>query len=640
MPAGTNGLPNPAARATFAAGAANPVDLEVGPGGDLFYVDFDGGTIRRITYTDPSGNQPPNAVIVATPTSGSAPLAVSLSGTTSSDPDPGTTLTYAWDTDNDGAFDDGTGSTANRTFTSAGVYTVRLKVNDGDGAFDVDTETILVDAHAPTAVIDTPGAGTTWRVGDVISFSGHATDQEQGTLPASALDWSLVMHHCPSNCHTHVIQTFDNMASGSFTTPDHEYPSHLELKLTATDATGLTHTVSRILNPQTVNLTFQTNPTGLQLLVGASQFTAPSTRTVIVGSTNTVSAPSPQTVGATTHTFISWSDGGAQTHNIVAPAAPTTYTATYTGGEPTPITLNPTDDARVAEQSPSSNKGSDPALRVRQQSGASHRSYLKFVVSGLTGAPASVKLRLFVTDNSSNGGTLYDVADSWTEDTITWNNAPALGGSPVGVMGSVALGTWAEVDLTSYVTGNGTYSIGISSTSTNAAIYSSTEGANPPQLVISMSGSSGPIAPIDDARTVEASPTANKGSDTFLRVREQAGADHRSYLKFVVSGLSGAPSQVKLRLWVTDAGPQGGTAYDVSDAWSESTITWNNQPVIGGSALASFGNVVAGTWAEIDLTAYVTGNGTYSIGIVTTSTNAAIYSSAEGTNPPQLVVTP
>src|SRR5204862_412038 len=33
------------------AAAANPVDIESGPGGDLFYVDFDGGTIRRISYT-------------------------------------------------------------------------------------------------------------------------------------------------------------------------------------------------------------------------------------------------------------------------------------------------------------------------------------------------------------------------------------------------------------------------------------------------------------------------------------------------------------------------------------------------------------------------------------------------------------
>ncbi len=51
MKKGTNGLPNPARLSTFVAGAANPVDLQIGPNGDLFYADLDGGTIRRIRYT-------------------------------------------------------------------------------------------------------------------------------------------------------------------------------------------------------------------------------------------------------------------------------------------------------------------------------------------------------------------------------------------------------------------------------------------------------------------------------------------------------------------------------------------------------------------------------------------------------------
>jgi hypothetical protein len=52
---------------------------------------------------------------------------------------------------------------------------------------------------------------------------------------------------------------------------------------------------------------------------------------VIVGSNNSVSAPSPQTLGASSYTYQSWSDGGAQTHNLTAPATATTYTATYQG---------------------------------------------------------------------------------------------------------------------------------------------------------------------------------------------------------------------------------------------------------------------------------------------------------------------
>ena len=65
---GANGVPDPARVRTFAAGAANPVQLQIGPGGDLFYVDFDAGTIRRISFT--AANQPPTAVATATPTSG------------------------------------------------------------------------------------------------------------------------------------------------------------------------------------------------------------------------------------------------------------------------------------------------------------------------------------------------------------------------------------------------------------------------------------------------------------------------------------------------------------------------------------------------------------------------------------------
>jgi glucose/arabinose dehydrogenase len=46
---GANGLPDPATRETVKTNTPHPVDLKLGPGGDLFYVDV-GGTIRRIQY--------------------------------------------------------------------------------------------------------------------------------------------------------------------------------------------------------------------------------------------------------------------------------------------------------------------------------------------------------------------------------------------------------------------------------------------------------------------------------------------------------------------------------------------------------------------------------------------------------------
>lgn len=319
-------LPSPSAITTFAAGAANPVDLQVGPSGELYYADFDGGTIRRVEYT--AANQPPVAVATATPTSGPTPLTVSFSGTGSSDPDPGDTIVFAWDLDGDGAYDDSTSATPTYTYTAVGTYTASLRVTDNRGATGRASVTITAGNRAPTATITSPAAGTTWKVGDTIAFAGSASDPEQGALPASALSWSLVLQHCPSTCHTHPVQDYPGVASGSFVAFDHEYPSYLELRLTATDSQGLTNTKTVRLDPKTVNITLSSNPTGRTLTLNAFSAVAPFTRTVIMGSSNSISAPSPQVAGARTWTFLRWSDGGARTHNIVA-GATGTRTATF-----------------------------------------------------------------------------------------------------------------------------------------------------------------------------------------------------------------------------------------------------------------------------------------------------------------------
>jgi glucose/arabinose dehydrogenase len=325
---GTNGLPDPAQRVTFASAAANPVDLKIGPGGDLFYVDL-AGTIRRISFA--GANTPPTAAIQASPTSGAAPLTVSFDGRSSSDPDPGDGIAaYSWDLNGDGTYGDATSATTSFTYADPGTYTARLRVTDRNGATSTPaTVTITANNTPPVPVIATPPAGTTWKVGDVIGFSGSASDTQDGALPASALSWNLRIEHCPSNCHTHGIQSWDGVASGSFVAPDHEYPSYLVLTLTATDSEGLSGSASVRLDPRTVTLTFTSNPNKAQITVGSSTGTTTFTRTVIIGSSISVSAVTPQRIRGKTYTFSSWSDGGAQTHLITAPTSPATFTATF-----------------------------------------------------------------------------------------------------------------------------------------------------------------------------------------------------------------------------------------------------------------------------------------------------------------------
>jgi PKD repeat protein len=328
---GGNGLPSANNLRAFVVDPnSHPVDLAADPAtGDLFYANFEGGQIRRIQYI--GGNNPPQAVATANPTSGPAPLTVQFTGSGSSDPD-GDALSYAWDLDGDGAYDDSTAANPSFTYTAAGTYTVRLRVTDARGASSVSAPiTITVGAGntPPTPVIDTPSSSLTWAVGDTINFSGHATDTQDGTLPPSALTWTVILHHCTTGCHDHQVQTFTGVASGSFAAPDHDYPSYLEIQLKATDSGGMSTTTSvNNIQPKTVSLTFQSNPTGLQLTAGPTTARAPFTITAIQNATIQLIA-SNQKYRGKNYVFVSWSDGGAQTHTIRAPATPTTYAATF-----------------------------------------------------------------------------------------------------------------------------------------------------------------------------------------------------------------------------------------------------------------------------------------------------------------------
>ena len=243
----TNGAVDPSKIKTFVAPAANPVDLQVGPDGNLYYVDLVGGTVRRITYA--AGNQIPAAVAKAAPTSGNAPLTVSFDARGSTDPE-GDALRYSWDLNGDGTYGDSTAGRPSFTYTKAAVYRVGLKVTDSRGASASDIVAISVGNTPPTATITAPISNLTWATGDPIAFRGSATDTQDGTLPASALSWSLILHECPSDCHTSTVQNFEGVRSGTFNAPDHDSPSYLELRLTATDSGGLKDTQTVRLDPK------------------------------------------------------------------------------------------------------------------------------------------------------------------------------------------------------------------------------------------------------------------------------------------------------------------------------------------------------------------------------------------------------
>ncbi|UVS81642.1 LamG-like jellyroll fold domain-containing protein [Actinokineospora sp. UTMC 2448] len=327
MRAGAGGVPDPATRQVFQQ-EVFPVDLTAGPNGDLYYVDIAFGEVRRFRYG--TGNQAPIAAVTATPAQGAVPLTVSFSAAGSSDPN-GDPLTYAWDLDGDGAFDDATGVTASRTYTATGTYDVSVQARDPGGLTDEAGTRVLAGSHAPTPVISTPDTGFTWAVGDTIAFAGSATDAEDGPLPASALSWRAVLHHCDSGggCHEHDLVGFDGVASGAFDGPDHDYPSYVELRLTARDSSGATATVSRRLDPKVGTVVIRSDPPGLTATLSDTSGPTPLTVPAIVGSRMSLSVPQDQTLAGGSYAFRSWSDGGARAHDIIVGAGTTTLTAVF-----------------------------------------------------------------------------------------------------------------------------------------------------------------------------------------------------------------------------------------------------------------------------------------------------------------------
>ena len=174
----------------------------------------------------------------------------------------------------------------------------------------------------------TPSDNGLFRAGDVISFSGTATDAEDGTLPASAYTWNIDFLH---EGHVHPGTPITGVTGGTFTIPTsgHDFSgfTRYRITLTVTDSSGLQSTQSATVFPDKVNLTFDTAPGGLTLYLDGIAHTAPFVYDTLKGFNHTIEARN-QTVGTTSYTFASWSDGGTQLHTIIVPpTAAQTYTA-------------------------------------------------------------------------------------------------------------------------------------------------------------------------------------------------------------------------------------------------------------------------------------------------------------------------
>jgi PKD repeat protein len=97
---------------------------------------------------------------------------------------PGRGLTYAWDLDDDGAYDGATGADATTTFAAAGTKRVRVRATDEDGRTGDATHTLQVhvaNLKPQSFVYVNPSSP---RVGQPVADEIYAFDSD-GTVVVS-----------------------------------------------------------------------------------------------------------------------------------------------------------------------------------------------------------------------------------------------------------------------------------------------------------------------------------------------------------------------------------------------------------------------------------------------------------------------
>lgn len=319
---------------SFATGIFTPVDLDLGPDGSLYYLTAFGGTVGKISFVGDT-NRRPIANGTADIQHGTGPLLVHFTAAGSYDPD-NDTLIYEWD------FGDGSppayGLEVTHTYTSSGIFLARVTVRDPEGAESTSQEIkIAVDETPPVASINITAPHVYYQGGDVIYFSGTASDLEDGVLPASAYRWTIQLHH---NDIVHPgLGPLVGVTEGVFQVAERnapaarpgEVPATLwyRITLTVTDSSGLEHTTFVDIHPQLAEVTLTTNVTGLGLDLDGGFVPGGGTFTAVAGIRRTIGAPAIQTLGTKTYVFERWEHGGDQVQEIRSPATDTVYRAIY-----------------------------------------------------------------------------------------------------------------------------------------------------------------------------------------------------------------------------------------------------------------------------------------------------------------------
>lgn len=307
---------------SFATGINRPLAFAVSQTGQMYYLQRAGigggsaedntstsnGSLWKITYTGSGapfiGRQPQSYTAVA---GESAHFSVVAFGQAP--------LTYQW-------FKNGIAVGSNSPLLEisnvapaddgSSIYCV---VSNAFGTAISTSVTLYVTTNTrPQPVIIMPAENQLYEAGTSLSFSGVATDAEDGAIGPSQLTWKIDFHH--DDHHHPALPPTSGVVSGEYQIPrigETDDNVWYRIYLTATDSEGLSKTVYRDIHPVKITFTLNTQPEGLNLILDGQPVATPLTVTSVKGITRIVEAPVSQNSSNAYFLFNRWNTGSDRT---------------------------------------------------------------------------------------------------------------------------------------------------------------------------------------------------------------------------------------------------------------------------------------------------------------------------------------
>lgn len=327
------------------------------------------------------------------------------------------------------------------------------------------------------------------------------------------------------------------------------------------------------------------------------------------------------------------------------------------------------EDAWVRDGSfANTNYGTTNTLTIKKDGdGYNREAYIKFNLQNIDlNKYGNIYLALYVSNaNSSIQDTKWSIGyvsnDNWTQNTLTWNNAPTTD-NVITEVSTVPEGSNIMVDITQTVlneikNGNKELSLHISSINRGAdgktdAQFYSTNNSNRlkiPQLMLAEKqhndeSQSLELVASDDAWVRDGSfANTNYGKTNTLTIKKDGdGYNREVYFKFNLENTNLEEiDDVVLKLAVSYANASiyatNWQIIPVANTWTESNLTWANRPKALSGVIASAKGLPSGSDVNFDITdyvrnEYVKGNKVISLHISSTSkgtdgkTDAQFYS--------------